>query len=115
MATDTTKRKSTATALWLPVLFLTLFTFSTNDQVIAGVLPEVAAGPSVSGAMAGPLMTVSSLTVAVVIPVAGLLLASAARRTVVLAALTVSTPANLRGSHDTGARPGPVQRDGAAQ
>ncbi|MFD5558873.1 hypothetical protein ACFWIA_34245 [Streptomyces sp. NPDC127068] len=115
MATDTTKRKSTAIPLWLAVLFLTMFTFSTDDHVIAGILSEVAAGLSVSEAMAGQLVTVPSLTVAAVIPVAGLLVASTARRTVVLAALAVFTPAHLREPHDTGARPGPVQRDGAAR
>ncbi|MFD7548784.1 hypothetical protein ACFV0R_09000 [Streptomyces sp. NPDC059578] len=115
MATDTTKRKSTAIPLWFPVLFLTTFTFSTADRVIAGMLPEVAAGLSVPEAMAGPLVTVFSLTVAVVTPVAGLLLASTTRRTVVLAALAVFTAADLRGPHDSGARPGPVRRDGAAR
>ncbi|MGW1148791.1 MFS transporter [Streptomyces sp. NPDC002454] len=95
MATDTTKRKSAAIPLWLPVLFLTIFTFYTDDHVIAGILPEVAAGLSVSEATAGQLVTVFSLTIAVVTPVAGLLLASTARKAVVLAALAVFTLANL--------------------
>ncbi|WP_103534451.1 MFS transporter [Streptomyces sp. SM11] len=95
MAIETTKRKGTAIPLWLPVLFLTIFTFYTDDHVIAGILPEIAAGLSVSPAMAGQLVTVFSLTIAVVTPVAGLLLASTARRTVVLAALAVFTLANL--------------------
>ncbi|GAA2243213.1 MFS transporter [Streptomyces amakusaensis] len=81
--------------MWLVALFLSIFTFYTDDHVIAGILPEVAEGLSVSEAVAGQLVTVFSLTIALVTPLAGLLLSHVARRAVVLSALAVFTAANL--------------------
>ncbi|MFE5858816.1 MFS transporter, partial [Streptomyces sp. NPDC056500] len=87
--------KGTAVPLWLIALFLSIFTFYTDDHVIAGILPELAAGLSVSEAVAGQLVTVFSLTIALVTPLAGLLLSHVARRAVVLTALAAFTAANL--------------------
>ncbi|MFF8954984.1 MFS transporter [Streptomyces sp. NPDC014894] len=87
--------KGTAAPLWLIALFLSIFTFYTDDHVIAGILPELAEGLSVSEALAGQLVTVFSLTIALVTPLAGLLLSHVARRAVVLSALAVFTAANL--------------------
>lgn len=81
--------------MWLVALFLSIFTFFTDDHVIAGILPELAAGLSVSEALAGQLVTVFSLTIAVVTPLAGLLLSHVARRAVILGSLAVFIAANL--------------------
>ncbi|GAA4657289.1 MFS transporter [Streptomyces chumphonensis] len=89
------EEKGSAVPLWLPALFLSVFTFYTDDHVISGILPELADGLSVSEAVAGQLVTVFSLTIAVATPVAGFLLFRAARRTVVLTALGVFTVVNF--------------------
>lgn len=88
-------KRTAALPLWLPALFLSIFTFYTDDHVIAGILPEIAEGLSVSEGLAGQLVTVFSLTIAFATPVAGLVLYRAARRTVVLTALAVFSVANF--------------------
>ena len=49
--------------LWLLALLFTAFVVHTDDHVIAGLLPEIAADLGVSEAAAGQLVTVFSLTV----------------------------------------------------
>lgn len=88
-------KRTAALPLWLLALFLSIFTFYTDDHVIAGILPEIADGLSVSEGLAGQLVTVFSLTIAFATPVAGLTLYRAARRTVVLTALAVFSVANF--------------------
>ncbi|MBA9006590.1 MFS transporter [Thermomonospora cellulosilytica] len=76
---------------WLLGLLFAAFVFYTDDHVIAGVLPEIAAGLHVSEAAAGQLVTAFSLTVAVGAPVAAVVVARWPRRTVFAVALAVFT------------------------
>ncbi|SKA38449.1 Predicted arabinose efflux permease, MFS family [Marinactinospora thermotolerans DSM 45154] len=79
---------------WLVALATGALVFYTDDYVIAGVIPEIAADLGVSTALAGQLVTVFSLTVAVAAPVAAVLTARLRRRTVLTAAAAVFTAAN---------------------
>jgi predicted MFS family arabinose efflux permease len=81
--------------IWLFGLLLMAFVFYTDDYVIAGVLPEIASELAVSEAAAGQLVTVFSITVAVVAPVAAVALARWPRRLVFLTALLVFVIANV--------------------
>jgi len=56
-------------SVWLTVLLLTTFVSGTDDFVIAGVLPAIAADLAVSEAAAGQLVTVFSITYALAAPV----------------------------------------------
>jgi predicted MFS family arabinose efflux permease len=80
---------------WLLALLLAAFALYTDDYVIAGVLPEIAADLEVSDGVAGQLVTVFSATVAVAAPVAGVVLARVERRRIFAAALTVFVAANV--------------------
>ncbi|TCK24591.1 MFS transporter [Pseudonocardia endophytica] len=79
---------------WLVGLFLAIFSFFTDDYIIAGILPDVAAGLDVSEPVAGQLVTVFSLTVAVATPVAGFVFARTDRRRLVLSAIALFVVAN---------------------
>jgi MFS transporter, DHA1 family, purine base/nucleoside efflux pump len=78
--------------LW--ALATAAFVFFTDDYVIAGVLPEIAAEFAVTEAVAGQLITVFSLTVAVAAPVAAVVTAQWPRRTLLLTACAVFVVAN---------------------
>lgn len=65
---------------WLFTLLATGFILYTDDYVIAGILPELAADLGVSESRAGQLITAFSLTVAIVAPVAAAALAKVSRR-----------------------------------
>ncbi|MFJ2836492.1 MFS transporter [Nocardia sp. NPDC087230] len=80
---------------WLVALFAASFVFYTDDYVIAGVLPEIARDLGVRQAAAGQLVTVFAVTVAIVAPVAGVLLARVARRALLVTCLGVFVAANL--------------------
>lgn len=80
---------------WLFALLAAAFVFYTDDYVIAGVLPEIARDLAVSEAHAGQLVTVFSLTVALVAPVAGVVLARVSRRRLFTASFAVFAVANL--------------------
>lgn len=82
-------------AVWLSSLFFTSVVLFTDDYVIAGILPELARDLAVSEGMAGQLVTVFSLTVAIAAPVLAVLLASLDRKRLILAALLVFACANL--------------------
>lgn len=79
---------------WLVALAAGALAFYTDDYVIAGVIPEIAADLGVTVAVAGQLVTVFSVTVAVAAPLAAVLLARLPRRTVLTAAAVVFTLAN---------------------
>lgn len=79
---------------WLLALLFAALVLYTDDYVIAGVLPEVAAELDVSEGQAGQLVTVFSVTVAVVAPVAAFVLARVERRVVFAVALAVFVAAN---------------------
>jgi predicted MFS family arabinose efflux permease len=70
------------------------FVYFTDDYVIAGVLPEIAAEFAVTEAVAGQLITVFSLTVAAAAPVAAVATASWPRRRLLLATSAVFVAAN---------------------
>lgn len=86
---------TTRTPAWLLALLAAALVLYTDDYVIAGVLPELAADLAVSEAAAGQLVTVFSLTVALAAPVAAVLLARVPRRRLFAAALLVFASANL--------------------
>ncbi|WP_433414478.1 MFS transporter [Microtetraspora malaysiensis] len=76
-------------------LLFAAFVFYTDDYVIAGVLPEIAADLGVSESVAGQLVTAFSVAVAVAAPVAAVALARRPRRAVFGIALTAFTAANI--------------------
>ncbi|WP_280382511.1 MFS transporter [Nocardia wallacei] len=77
------------------VLALAALVFYTDDYVIAGVLPEIAGDLDVGVGVAGQLVTVFSLTVAVAAPVAAIVLSRRQPRSVLAAATGVFAGANL--------------------
>lgn len=79
---------------WLFALLATSFVLYTDDYVIAGVLPEIAADLGVSESAAGQLITVFSLTVAITAPIAAVAFAKVPRRRLFTAALVVFVTAN---------------------
>lgn len=81
--------------VWLSSLFFVSLVLFTDDYVIAGILPELARDLAVSNGMAGQLVTVFSLTVAIAAPVLAVLLASFDRKRLILVALLVFACANL--------------------
>ncbi|MEO3765258.1 MFS transporter [Streptomyces sp. B5E4] len=80
---------------WLIALTLTTFTFSTDDYLVAGVLPGIAEGLDVSEAAVGQLVTVFSLVLALAAPVASVLTATWPRRPLFTVALAVFAAANF--------------------
>ncbi|WP_017588984.1 MFS transporter [Nocardiopsis ganjiahuensis] len=81
--------------LWLLALVLAAFTVQTDDFIVIGVLPAIAADTGVSETAAGQLVTVYSLVYALTAPLWGVLLARLPLRRVLSAALAVFTLANL--------------------
>lgn len=79
---------------WLFALAAAALVFYTDDYVIAGVLPEVAADLGVSESAAGQLVTVFSVTVAVAAPIAAVTLARVSRRKLLTSAALVFVAAN---------------------
>lgn len=80
---------------WLFTLLAAAFVFYTDDYVIAGILPELAADLGVTEGQAGQLVTMFSLTVALTAPVAAVVLAAVPRRRLFTTALLVFIAANL--------------------
>lgn len=83
---------------WLVTMLMATFVFYTDDYVIAGILPELAADLGVSHGQAGQLVTVFSLTVAFAAPIAAVALANVQRRTLFICALLVFIAANIAAS-----------------
>lgn len=81
----------------LPVLSLMLvvFSFTTGEFVIAGILPEVAADLSVSVPSAGLLVTAYAVGMIVGGPVVTVLTVKVARNRLIVGLITVSVLANL--------------------
>ncbi|MGO2036732.1 MAG: MFS transporter [Brevibacterium sp.] len=79
---------------WLIALLAAAFVLYTDDYVIAGILPEISSDLQVSEGQAGQLVTVFSLTVAVVAPVAAVALARLPRHRLITGALLVFIAAN---------------------
>lgn len=88
--------------LWLLVLTLTMFAFSTDDYMVAGVLPGIAGDLRVSEAAVGQLVTVFSLTFAVAAPVAAVATAHLPRRRLLTLALGMFVVADLAAAVATG-------------
>ncbi|SBN44907.1 Hypoxanthine efflux transporter [Propionibacterium freudenreichii] len=80
---------------WLFTLLAAAFVLYTDDYVIAGILPELAADLGVTEGHAGQLVTVFSLTVALAAPVAAVVLAEVPRRRLFTTALLVFVAANV--------------------
>lgn len=81
--------------LWLIGLFGAALALGTDEFVIAGLLPEIAADLNVTTGVAGQLVTVFALTFALGAPVMGVLLDPYPRRRVLLGGLLVFAAANL--------------------
>ncbi|WP_343950641.1 MFS transporter [Nonomuraea longicatena] len=79
---------------WLFALMFTAFAFATDDYVIAGVLPAIAADTGVSEAAAGQLVTVFSLAFAIGAPFASVTTATWSRRRLLTGALLLFVAAN---------------------
>lgn len=79
---------------WLFTLLAAAFVLYTDDYVIAGILPELAADLGVTEGQAGQLITMFSLTVAIAAPVAAVVLADVPRRKLFTTALLVFVAAN---------------------
>ncbi|MFI9838720.1 MFS transporter [Nonomuraea sp. NPDC051941] len=86
---------------WLLALVFTMFTFATDDYVIAGVLPEVSADLGVSVAAGGQLVTAFSLAFALGAPVASVVSATWSRRGLFTWALALFTAANWAAAFTT--------------
>ena len=84
--------------LWLPVLLFTTLVLYTDDYVIAGILPEIAADLRVTEAQTGQLVTVFSLTIAIGAPLAAVVLHRVPRRVLFVLCLLVFAAANLGAS-----------------
>ncbi|MBC3993039.1 MFS transporter, partial [Streptomyces sp. AC563] len=99
---DTTARagQSSTGAPISRVLPLALATFAagTDDMVIAGVLPDIAADLHVSEANAGQLVTAFALTYGIGTPVVAVLTARFSRRGVLLGGLGAFVALNLLAS-----------------
>jgi predicted MFS family arabinose efflux permease len=80
--------------LWLLVLFLVLLATATDEFIIAGVLPLIAADLEVSVAAAGQLVTVFALTYALGAPTLAVTLERLPRRAVMVGGLAVFVAAN---------------------
>ncbi|MUL43922.1 MFS transporter [Streptomonospora sp. PA3] len=76
-------------------LMLVVFSFTTGEFVIAGILPDVAAGLSVSIPAAGLLMSAYALGMIVGGPVVTVLTARLARKPLIVGLILVSVGANL--------------------
>ncbi|WP_420000065.1 MFS transporter [Streptomyces boninensis] len=88
-------RRSPPLPGWLLALTLTTFAFSTDDYLVAAVLPGLADDLHVSESTAGQLVTVFSLVFALAAPVAAVVTARWPRRPLFTTALAVFTAANL--------------------
>src|SRR5690625_1007672 len=80
---------------WLFTLLAAAFVLYTDDYVIAGILPELAADLDVTDGQAGQLVTVFSLTVAIAAPVAAVVLAAVPRHRLFTTALLAFIAANV--------------------
>lgn len=80
---------------WLVCLLLATFVIGTDDFIIAGVLPRIAADLEVGEAAAGQLVTVFSVTYAVAAPPIAVATARLPRRPLVVGGLTVFAILNL--------------------
>ncbi|MEV4834799.1 MFS transporter [Nonomuraea sp. NPDC049486] len=79
---------------WLAALTFTMFTFATDDYVIAGVLPALSRDLGVSEAVGGQLVTGFSLAFALTAPAASVGTASWPRRGLMTGALLLFVAAN---------------------
>ena len=80
--------------IWLFVLLLGAFTLYTDDYVIAGLLPEIAADLDTTEPVAGQLVTVFSLTVAVMAPLVAVFAVRIPRRALIALCFTAFIGAN---------------------
>ncbi len=79
---------------WLFALLAAGFVLYTDDYVIAGILPELSSDLGVSESHAGQLITAFSLTVAIMAPIAAVVLAKVPRRRLFTVGLCLFALAN---------------------
>ncbi|SDI53028.1 Predicted arabinose efflux permease, MFS family [Sinosporangium album] len=91
----TSAAKSARGRGWLVSLMLATFAIGTDDFVVAGVLPAIAADQGVSEAAAGQLVTVFSLTYALAAPPLAVATARWPRKTLVVGGLAVFAVINV--------------------
>ncbi|MFC0626859.1 MFS transporter [Kribbella deserti] len=80
---------------WLAGLFVATLALGTDEFVVAGLLPELAADLQITTGTAGQLITVFALTFALGAPVMAVVLDPYPRRRVILAGLATFVVANL--------------------
>ncbi|CAN7158715.1 MULTISPECIES: MFS transporter [Ensifer] len=81
----------------IPLLLLALATFATGtaENLVIGILPDVASGLGVSIGLAGQLTSVFSVTFALAAPAALMLTARLERRTLLLVTLGLFITSNV--------------------
>src|SRR5689334_10906340 len=84
-------------ALWIRVLMVTLgsFALGTDAFVVAGILPEIARDMHVTGAVAGQIEIIFSLTVAIGSPILVAFLENIAPRRLILLSLALFIVSNI--------------------
>lgn len=84
-------------ALWIRVLMVTLgsFALGTDAFVVAGILPDIARDMHVTGAVAGQIETIFSLTVAIGSPILVALLENITPRRLILLSLALFIVSNI--------------------
>ncbi|WP_040710408.1 MFS transporter [Nocardiopsis potens] len=90
-----TRQSGAAGTGWPVCLLLAAFVIGTDDFVIAGVLPEIAAEQGVGEAAAGQLVTVFSITYALAAPVIAVATARWPRKTLIVGGLSVFALINV--------------------
>lgn len=90
-----TPPRSRAFPPWLWALFAAAFVLYTDDYVIAGLLPELAADLGVTESTAGQLVTVFSVVIAIAAPVAAVVFAKVPRRLLFTVTLVTFAVANI--------------------
>lgn len=95
MQSHPSQQRSTSSMRWLPGLLLTTFVIGTDDFIIAGILPEIAADFEVSEAAAGQLVTVFSLVYAFAAPLMAIATARLPRKRLIVGGLAVFAVINV--------------------
>ncbi len=95
MSTRTSSPSIGGLPAWLFCLFVALLALGTDEFVISGILPDVAADLDVSPGTGGQLVTAFAIAFALGAPVLAFLVDRFEKKTVLVAALTVFALANL--------------------
>ena len=95
MSTRTSSTSIAGLPVWLLCLFVAMLALGTDEFVISGILPDVAADLDVSPGTGGQLVTAFAIAFALGAPVLAFLVDRFEKKTVLIAALAVFALANL--------------------